>query len=148
MTDLYRYFNADGVLLYVGVSSNAAVRAAQHKGNKSWWGQVSRIDIQRFGTRREAFDAELVAIRTEYPKYNVLGVDPLASCLRRRKFDPNMVVRHQGEHFRLGHAGAADLCSIAIAYNRSGDYEAAAGAMELVKTLGRSGMAAIVMDVL
>lgn len=70
--ELYRWYNAGGELLYVGISMNAAKRAAEHRKDKSWWDEAKRMDKQKFASRREAADAERLAIRTEYPKYNVV----------------------------------------------------------------------------
>lgn len=72
-TDLYRYFDADDRLLYVGISFSSIVRAAQHRQEKGWWSEFTRMDVERFDTRDEAKAAELHAIRTESPIHNVVG---------------------------------------------------------------------------
>lgn len=72
-TDLYRYFDADGRLLYVGISFSAVARAAQHRQDKTWWTEFTRMEVERFSTRRAALDAELAAIRNENPVHNVIG---------------------------------------------------------------------------
>ena len=72
-TSLYRYFDAAGTLLYVGITSRRTGRSLQHAGEKAWWGEVARATWQHFGTREQAADAERRAIRTEQPAYNVVG---------------------------------------------------------------------------
>jgi len=70
-TDLYRFYDAGGRLLYVGISLSAVKRAAEHRGDKDWWPEVSRMEVKRHPTRAAALDAERAAIATEGPAYNV-----------------------------------------------------------------------------
>jgi hypothetical protein len=72
-TDLYRYFDKDDRLLYVGISFHAAARASQHKADKPWWPQSVRMEIEHLPTREAALAAEANAIRTEAPLHNVMG---------------------------------------------------------------------------
>lgn len=72
-TELYRHFDAGGELLYVGISLNTTYRLMHHKAVASWFDQIARIEIERFATRDEARDAELVAIRDERPIHNRSG---------------------------------------------------------------------------
>lgn len=71
--DLYRFYDVDNHLLYVGISLHAAQRASEHRGDKSWWSDVARMNIEHLADRTEALEAELTAIRTERPRYNVTG---------------------------------------------------------------------------
>jgi len=75
-TDLYRYFDAAGELLYVGISFHAIVRAGAHRNSAEWWAQVHTMTVERFPTRELAAAAELVAIRTEGPRFNRAGRVP------------------------------------------------------------------------
>lgn len=70
-TDLYRFYDDEGLLLYVGISTSAIARWAQHQGDKAWWPEVVTTKVEHFATRAEARVAELVAIRTERPRYNI-----------------------------------------------------------------------------
>lgn len=72
MIDLYRFFDNDGALLYVGISLSAAQRASQHKHEKQWWPDVARMDVERHPNRAAALDAERHAITTERPIYNIV----------------------------------------------------------------------------
>lgn len=72
-TTLYRLYNADGGLLYVGIAGNPGRRFEQHRQDKPWWGSVANIRLEHFPTRDAASEAELKAIRTERPAYNIVG---------------------------------------------------------------------------
>jgi predicted GIY-YIG superfamily endonuclease len=69
-TALYRFYDASDTLLYVGVSSNPAVRWGTHATEKHWWPQVARKTIVVYGSRMEAEIAEGIAIRSESPVHN------------------------------------------------------------------------------
>lgn len=70
--DLYRYFDASGTLLYVGISLHAAQRASEHRKDKAWWSDVASMTIQHLPTRSAALKAERVAIVNERPLHNVI----------------------------------------------------------------------------
>lgn len=72
-TTLYRLYNADGGLLYVGIAGNPGRRFEQHRQDKPWWGSVANIRLEHFPTRDAASEAELKAIRTEHPQHNIVG---------------------------------------------------------------------------
>jgi predicted GIY-YIG superfamily endonuclease len=67
---LYRLYNASGELLYVGISGRAWERWHQHAKGKTWWSEVTVTRVEHFTTRAEVEQAERLAIRTEFPKYN------------------------------------------------------------------------------
>lgn len=69
--ELYRHFDAEGRLLYVGITSSTFRRMRQHKHNSSWYEQVTRIEIERFPSREAARQAEMVAIDKEKPLFNM-----------------------------------------------------------------------------
>lgn len=68
---LYRHFDKDGVLLYVGISNDAAKRLSGHKHVSSWFDEIATVTIQAVGSRREAMRLERIAISEEKPKYNI-----------------------------------------------------------------------------
>ena len=80
--DLYRIFNADGDLLYIGISFDALTRLAQHRG-KSWFPEHPKVVVQTFDTEAEAKAAERTAIKTEHPKHNI--VHAIAADRRRER---------------------------------------------------------------
>lgn len=70
--ELYRHFDKEGQLLYVGISFRAVERLMKgHKNNAHWFDQVARIEIERFPSRSEALQAEKAAISKDQPKYNI-----------------------------------------------------------------------------
>lgn len=69
-TCLYRYFDADGVLLYVGISVSALVRLRRHKREAAWFDKAATIKIERFRNRWNAAVAEYLAIKNEKPLHN------------------------------------------------------------------------------
>lgn len=71
--DLYRWYNKDGVLLYVGISFSAIARAAQHKRNSQWFGDASYMTIEKCKNRQSALDKEAETIKREKPIWNVVG---------------------------------------------------------------------------
>lgn len=70
-TTLYRLRDADGALLYVGISQSAMRRLGEHAASKSWWDEVARVDVEHFATRAEAVAAEWRAIGDENPRHNI-----------------------------------------------------------------------------
>ena len=70
---LYRFFDSDGALLYVGISCDPGVRFRQHRRDVPWWQLIRRIELEPRASRDEALSAEREAIRTERPRYNVHG---------------------------------------------------------------------------
>ena len=69
-TDLYRHYNKNDELLYVGISLSAINRFIGHK-SKDWIDEVSRVTIEKFETRELALIAECKAIQSEKPKFNI-----------------------------------------------------------------------------
>lgn len=70
---LYRFFNSNGRLLYVGISWSVAHRLKEHRTTQAWWHQVQTITIETHSTREAALTAEITAIQNERPRYNIRG---------------------------------------------------------------------------
>ncbi len=68
---LYRQFDVDGHLLYVGISDDFLTRMGQHSHGSVWFPDVARITLERFATREEAIEAEDAAVTSEAPRYNI-----------------------------------------------------------------------------
>lgn len=81
---LYRFYNSDDELLYIGITLNPSERFKQHKGEKPWWTEVARIEIQTYESRQAVTDAEQAAIRSERPKYNVVHNNVFATKSRSK----------------------------------------------------------------
>lgn len=79
---LYRCFDLDGQLLYVGITDNVDRRKKEHSKDKHWWRDVSRVTRMAFQTRTEALWAEWAVISTCNPIYNgVIAVPVLPAVL-------------------------------------------------------------------
>lgn len=66
---LYRLYDSEGRLLYVGQSCNLIQRLSDHQNTKSWWPQVSRIEFEYHHERPML--AEATAIAVEHPAHNI-----------------------------------------------------------------------------
>lgn len=67
---MYRFFNADEVLLYIGICDEPMKRWGYHT-EKQWWPTVMRFHVVWFPSRAEAAKAEEEAIVREKPRHNV-----------------------------------------------------------------------------
>ncbi len=76
MTSLYRHFDRNGRLLYVGISKNAVARLGGHKRNASWYPDIRNVTIANYPSRDAALRAEARAIRTENPIHNAMRPAP------------------------------------------------------------------------
>lgn len=86
-TTLYRFFNADGALLYVGISVELAQRLRAHSRTQPWWEEVATTTTEQYPSTRAAQNAEVRAIVAERPRYNV-------ACNLNRLAEPDPVVVH------------------------------------------------------
>lgn len=68
-TKLYRHYDADGKLLYVGITATILKRVVAHE-RSDWADQIATITIQSYASRQEAEDAEQDAVVAENPLYN------------------------------------------------------------------------------
>lgn len=76
MTTVYRLFDAEGNLLYVGCSLTPPARFRQHEAHgrsQKWWHDVASCTFEHFETRDAALAAESRAIAGESPRWNVYG---------------------------------------------------------------------------
>jgi hypothetical protein len=67
---LYRFFDASGALLYIGITAALPARLARHREDKPWWCNVAEIKVEHFPTRRAVLEAEREAIIRERPVHN------------------------------------------------------------------------------
>lgn len=68
---LYRMFDDQNNLLYVGQSIRLAERMHQHSKDKSWW-PPKRIEIEQYENANALNEAERQVIQTEKPLHNVM----------------------------------------------------------------------------
>lgn len=72
---VYRFYDADEQLLYVGCSVRGADRMKAHHPN-GWWPEVAYAHFEHFADRREALDRERAHIEHLHPLYNVRYAAP------------------------------------------------------------------------
>lgn len=74
---LYRLFDRQGQLLYVGITVSPGHRFTHHKAMKSWWPDVdpARTTLTLHASREEAAEAEVAAIQAEKPVHNIVAAE-------------------------------------------------------------------------
>lgn len=104
-TSVYRYYDASGVLLYVGITGRADQRNTEHNKTKSWWHRVAHQSIEHFPSRAEAHAREVELIQRYMPPFNTQH-NPQAATMQsayqelreleqsRAITDPNEIARH------------------------------------------------------
>lgn len=68
---VYRHFDAEGQLLYIGCSTNPGARHQTHRCTSHWALKVATISVQWFENRAAAMEAEAAAISAEAPLHNI-----------------------------------------------------------------------------
>lgn len=69
-TALYRLYDADSNLLYVGITTQPTHRFVQHRKKQTWWPEVARTEIRWLPSFDAAAEVEREAIQTEQPRHN------------------------------------------------------------------------------
>ena len=82
---LYRFYDVEGRLLYVGVTSVGPSRWSDHELHKAWWVHVVRTTVEHFPDRAEALAAERAAIEAEQPIHNIALTRPSRAKPRLHK---------------------------------------------------------------
>ena len=75
---LYRHYDEEGRLLYVGMSTSSLRRLESHMKGSEWSREIAVITMERFGSREELRRAEILAIAAESPIHNKHRPDPMA----------------------------------------------------------------------
>jgi len=71
-TALYRCFDAEGQLLYVGITKSPKKRQSEHRRGSVWYPQMADMTVEWFDDEDGARSAESAAIRSEGALYNVI----------------------------------------------------------------------------
>jgi predicted GIY-YIG superfamily endonuclease len=69
-TAVYRFYDASGRLLYVGITANTTARWGRHKAKAAWWADRQRVEVTWHDDRVAAATEEYRAIRSENPIWN------------------------------------------------------------------------------
>lgn len=67
---VYRFFDDEGVLLYVGLTNDPDRRFREHAVGKGWFLRVDHHEVEWFDSRSAAETAEREAIWQERPEFN------------------------------------------------------------------------------
>lgn len=114
-TAVYRFYDNDNTLIYVGITNNPVKRWDLHAYEKPWWSDVTLREIEWFSTREEAEVAEAQIISSRRPKWNVDGGEPergkpgLTSGHLQKGWEPDehilsLVARYDEEQRNLAQA--------------------------------------------
>lgn len=68
---LYRHFDCNGRLLYIGMTNNPDVRIRSHKRQSRWYGAIAAVTVEWITGFSKVCEAEVNAIKNEAPMYNV-----------------------------------------------------------------------------
>lgn len=68
---VYRVYNKDDGLIYVGSTKNFEKRLQAHKQSSWWFGLADRFDLDWYPNMVQAHEAETRAIETEAPAFNL-----------------------------------------------------------------------------
>lgn len=89
---LYRFFDIDDNLLYVGITGNLEARTGHHRKHKAWWRLVATMTVERFDSLQQCEIAERTAIRDENPVFNIARHSP--ASLHSAHFQPVISTCH------------------------------------------------------
>lgn len=84
---LYRLYDKNEELLYIGKTINISMRISQHRYSKSWWEEVRSIGLTHFDSISELSRAERIAIKSEDPLYNRVKYNVHIPVARPRQFE-------------------------------------------------------------
>ena len=70
-TTVYRIYNENGQLLYVGIATTYLRRLSHHETSAEWFEQGATIRLTHYPTRGLAATAEVAATVAEKPLYNI-----------------------------------------------------------------------------
>lgn len=68
---LYRFYDSQGDLLYVGVAWNPGRRWEHHRRTAAWWREATRAVVAVYDCQASALSAERAWIRNAQPRFNV-----------------------------------------------------------------------------
>lgn len=67
---LYKMFDDAGRLVYVGITSQDFTRIREHARLRSWWGSITRIELEHHASFLAASERERELVKSEHPLYN------------------------------------------------------------------------------
>ncbi|MFD5384331.1 GIY-YIG nuclease family protein [Streptomyces sp. NPDC127074] len=70
-TALYRFYDQERRLLYIGITGQPRERWAAHRRKAKWWPLAAYVAVEVHPTEWQALNAERAAIRSENPSFNM-----------------------------------------------------------------------------
>ncbi len=67
---VYKFYNENSKLLYVGITNDIGKRINKHKCDKKWFDEVDKIMVSKYMSRNECHLYEIMYIANDNPKYN------------------------------------------------------------------------------
>lgn len=136
---IYRFFDSDDRLLYVGVTTNFQQRMLAHR-RQPWWPFVDRWTIDEV-THGEAYAREARAIADERPFFNVAGRDPVASRRAAATYKVTRLLEYRIEH-GADQNTIADLLDALGMFDEHQENPALAFAIDVIAAAVESALAA------
>lgn len=69
---LYRFFDVEGQLLYVGRTISPRIRLKSHVHHAWWSDEIHSVTVERHVSHEALAHAEMEAIRVEQPRHNII----------------------------------------------------------------------------
>lgn len=92
---IYKFFDVNDNLLYVGKTTNLKTRFKQHRLDKKWFYEVEKVMYAECNTQSDMSIYELYYINTLNPKYNIASV-----CNQPVTFKLNDLIFHRFTNFK------------------------------------------------
>jgi predicted GIY-YIG superfamily endonuclease len=119
---VYRCYDADGNLLYVGCTNNPQQRYHAHMYWETWWAErITHTVMKVYGDRLTALLAEEHAIKTEHPIHNSQHA---ASRKVRRTWDQQHYINWLTALLERPHGGTESEYNAASASRIAAEYSA------------------------
>ena len=94
-TTLYRHFDSNDNLLYIGISLSEFNRFKQHMVNSEWSIDTAYTTYVRYNTREEALKMERDSIIRERPLYNTIHNNGIKGLIKRMDRIVQYLVNHK-----------------------------------------------------
>lgn len=88
LTAVYRFYDDQDRLLYVGITCNLTARLRDHEASAPWWADHRAATVNWQDNRAIAVAEERFAIQNEKPIYNVAGTRQKQARVRAYHPDP------------------------------------------------------------
>jgi len=98
---LYRCFDKDKNLIYIGISASVLARLSQHSHQSHWFSELVYVKIEKFDSLCDAAYAEKNAIKNEHPQFNIVYNRPQKIKIQsKRSKRRQTAIKHVEEFMR------------------------------------------------